>query len=78
MIFCRQATELLTDDMEGRLVGVRKWQYRMHMAVCGRCQAHRKQMETTVETLHKMPKEAPSDDTKARALATFRARTKTS
>jgi len=78
MILCRKATELLTDDMEGRLVGVRKWQYRLHLAICVRCQAHRKQMELTVETLHKLPKEAPDDDTKARALEAFRARKKSS
>jgi hypothetical protein len=74
MILCRQATELLTDDMEGRLRGFRKFQYRLHLAICGRCQAYRQQMHTTVETLHQLPKEPVPDETKSRALEAFRTR----
>ncbi len=74
MILCRTATELLTDDMEGRLTGVRKAQYRFHMLLCNRCRAHRRQMQTTIETLQKMPRESVSEESKSHALEAFRKR----
>jgi len=67
-MMCRDVVEA---DAES-LTGVQKLLYRFHMKVCPSCQAHHKQLETTVATLHSLPKEEPSEDAREKALAAFR------
>jgi len=72
MMMCRDVVEA---DAES-LTGLKKLLYRFHMNVCPSCQAHQKQVETTVATLAAMPKDEPSPDAREKALAAFRKNTK--
>jgi hypothetical protein len=72
MMMCRDVALAMTDAQEGKLGGLRKLLYRFHMSVCPHCQAHEKQLETTVATLNALPKEPPAEDAREKALAAFR------
>lgn len=67
-MMCRDVVEA---DAES-LTGLRKLLYRFHMNVCPSCQAHHKQVETTIATLASLPKDEPSQDAREKALAAFR------
>ena len=67
-MMCRDVVEA---DEES-LTGLQKVLYRFHMKVCPSCQAHHRQVETTVATLAAMPKDEPSQDAREKALETFR------
>ena len=71
-MMCRSVVEA---DAES-LTGLRKLLYRFHMSVCPHCQAHQRQVETTVATLSALPKDEPSRDSREKALAAFRKNTK--
>jgi hypothetical protein len=73
-MMCQEMTELMTDDMEGSLVGGRKASFDLHLAACSFCQAYRHQLETTVATLRRLPREETSEEAHARAVAAFRTR----
>jgi hypothetical protein len=68
MMMCRDVVEA---DAES-LTGWNKLMYRFHMHVCPACQAHHKQVETTVATLAHIEKDEPSEDAREKALAAFR------
>jgi len=76
IMWCREATELMTDDMEGRLDASKSRAFRLHVALCPYCRAHRRQLETTIATLGRMPVEPSSDASRERALAEFRSKKK--
>ena len=71
-MMCRSVVEA---DAES-LTGLKKLLYRFHMSVCPSCQAHHRQVETTVATLaalHRdLAKDEPSQDAREKALAAFR------
>ena len=67
-MMCRDVVDA---DAES-LTGLKKVLYRFHMSVCPSCKAHQRQVETTVATLHALPKETPSEDAREKALAAFR------
>lgn len=73
-MMCRDVGDAMTDAEEGALKGWRRLRYGMHMVICPFCRAHKQQYETTVSTLHALPKEAPSEDARDKALAAFRNR----
>ena len=56
---CRDATALLTEDAEGALAGVDKLTFAMHLTVCVACRRYRSQLDTTVDVLKVLPREAP-------------------
>ena len=62
IITCRQVSELLTEDAENALRGYNRARVRLHLKICTRCQAHKKQLDTTVAVLRAMPHEAPPED----------------
>ena len=72
MMMCRDIVDAMTDAQEGKLGGLRKVLYGFHMKVCPFCQAHEKQLETTVATMKALPKEAPASSAREKALAAFR------
>ncbi len=78
MMMCRQAVEAMTDAQEGALSGWRRLTYRLHLAICPACRAHRSQIETTVGVLHGAPRPDPSEDARRRALEAFQNRKKSS
>ena len=57
MMFCKKATSLLTEAKEGKLKGVQKLAFDFHLTVCPSCKRCRAQLDATVETLGKLPKE---------------------
>ena len=67
-MMCRDVVDA---DAES-LTGVKKLLYRFHISVCPSCQAHQKQVETTVATLAAMPKDEASEESREKALAAFR------
>ena len=67
-MMCRDVVEA---DAES-LSGVKKLLYRFHLSICPACQAHHRQMATTVATLAQLPKDEPSTDAREKALAAFR------
>jgi hypothetical protein len=69
MMMCRDVVDAA--DVES-LTAFQKLMYRFHMHVCPACQAHQKQVDTTVATLAAMPKDEPSEDAREKALAAFR------
>jgi hypothetical protein len=73
-MMCQEISELMTDDMEGSLVGARKASFHLHLSACASCKAYRCQLETTVATLRRLPPEETSAEARARAVAAFRAR----
>jgi hypothetical protein len=68
-MMCRDVVE--TDDAES-LTGLQKLLFRFHMSICPACQAHQRQVDTTVATLGGLPKDEPSEDAREKALAAFR------
>jgi hypothetical protein len=73
-MMCRDVVAATTDAEEGALKGWRRLSYRFHLGICPFCRAHAAQVETTVSTLRALPKDAPSDDSRERAIAAFRNR----
>ena len=69
MMKCRDIAEIAEPEA---LTGVQKAVYRFHMSICPACKANHKQLETTVATLHALPKEEPSADAREKALERFR------
>ncbi len=57
MMLCKKATSLMTEAKEGKLKGAQKVAFDLHLLVCGPCKRCRAQLDTTVETLRKLPKE---------------------
>ena len=74
MMMCQQAVEIVTDEHERRLVGWRGFSYRLHMAMCPFCRAHRRQVRHTVQALATLPKPTPSEEAVERAAAAFKNR----
>jgi len=72
-ISCREVTELLTEASEGTLHGWKKLQVKFHMGVCKPCQCYRSQVETTVATLHAMPRGSAPDELKRSLVEQLRA-----
>jgi hypothetical protein len=56
---CRQATCLVTEEREGQLSAWKRWRYRLHMAVCGRCQAYVRGFDQVLQALASLPPEPP-------------------
>jgi hypothetical protein len=68
MMRCRDIAEADADSLSG----LRKVLYRFHLSLCPACKANHKQVETTIATLNALPKNAPSEDAREKALAAFR------
>jgi predicted anti-sigma-YlaC factor YlaD len=77
-MMCREATERMTEAMEGRLSGLTKASFHLHLGMCAWCRRHKKQLETLVETLHSVPAPSVTPEARTQALAAFRARQKNS
>ncbi|AKT42474.1 anti-sigma factor family protein [Chondromyces crocatus] len=71
-ITCRQLTEMITDEGEGKLSPVQRLGYRFHLSWCSHCRIYVDQMLTTVETLKALPEEPVPEATQAELLAQFR------
>jgi predicted anti-sigma-YlaC factor YlaD len=69
MMTCRTATDLHTEAGEGKLSGLRKVRYAIHMAACSFCRRYRSQLEATIEVLRRVPREEAPEDL-VRRLAT--------
>jgi NMD protein affecting ribosome stability and mRNA decay len=74
---CRKVTELMTDDMEGKLQGLKKVELDFHMLLCPFCSRYKKQLETTIATVRETQKAEASADARTAAISAFRARKKT-
>jgi hypothetical protein len=55
MFACRDATQRMTDDREGKLEGTEKAKFRFHMFLCARCRAFRRQLDETVALVKEIP-----------------------
>jgi hypothetical protein len=78
MFSCRDATQMITDEREGALVGWRGVRYRIHMTICAHCKRCKRQLEDAVRLSTDIPAEEVSKDTEERALSAFRSRGKPS
>jgi len=74
MVTCRQATELMTDEREGKLEGARARGYRIHMFICGHCRAYRRQLGVTIDASRGVPREEVPPAALDELVAAFRAR----
>ena len=76
MFSCRDATNLMSDEREGRLAGGTRFKYACHMIICGHCRAFRRQLVETIAIVKEIPREEIPTKTEDEILAAFRARTK--
>jgi hypothetical protein len=73
MFSCRDATNLMTDESEGKLAG--SFKYRFHMAICAHCRAFQRQLRAAIALAKSIPREheAPAPEVEDRLAAAFRA-----
>jgi anti-sigma factor RsiW len=70
---CRDASELVTDYLEGALApGDRAW-FETHVGMCPSCRRYLRQMRLTINVLHHLPRPALSDEAMDELLGAFRA-----
>ena len=55
MLRCRDITEMVTDYSEEELSAWRRFNFKMHLAMCSHCRRYYAQMRLTVEQLAKLP-----------------------
>jgi uncharacterized Fe-S center protein len=78
MFSCRDATQMITDEREGALVGWRGVRYRIHMTICVHCRRCKRQLEEAVHLSTDIAAEEVSKEIEEKALAAFRSRGKPS
>jgi hypothetical protein len=76
MFSCRDATNLMTEESDGALHGVRGVRYRFHMLLCPHCKVFRRQLDETIAIVKEIPRAEPPTKTEDDLAAAFRARTK--
>ena len=74
MFSCRDATNLMTEEREGRLAGGTRFKYACHMIICGHCRAFRRQLVETIAIVKEIPREEIPAKTEDEIVAAFRAR----
>ncbi len=74
MFSCRDATNLMTDEREGRLSGGLRFKYACHMLICGHCKAFRRQLVETVAIVKEIPRDEIPPKTEEALVAAFRVR----
>jgi hypothetical protein len=72
---CRQATCLVTEEREGQLSAWRRWRYRLHLSMCGRCRAYVRGFDQVLEALPSLRAEPPPDELCDTLCARLRSRT---
>lgn len=71
---CIEATEAVTDYLEGRL-GVVAWlRFQLHLGLCPGCRVYLLQMKQTVRALGRLPAGPAPADVRLRLLARWRNR----
>jgi hypothetical protein len=68
---CLQTVEAMTDASEGALMGWRKVRYRVHITICPYCRAHRRQVETTIDTVKGLPPPTVDESARSEAIGAF-------
>lgn len=74
MFTCRDAMDLVTDEREGALRGVRGFRYRFHVLICPHCRTCRRQLDEVVTLAGETRQEAPASEIEASVVAALRAR----
>ena len=72
MLSCRQLTEHASDYLERELGPWRRLQVRFHLALCQHCRRYVAQIERTVATVRRLPKDPPSPEAAAAVLDALR------
>jgi predicted anti-sigma-YlaC factor YlaD len=69
---CRQAVELLTDYLEGALMGRDRARLEAHLADCEHCTAYLDQFRTTIAALGQVEPEALAPETQDELVRLYR------
>ena len=71
-IVCRQAVELVTDYLEGRLLAPQRRRFETHLAGCSGCRTYLEQMRQTIRALGQLSEDSIDAEAKDRLLNVFR------
>jgi len=74
MLSCREATELMTDDREGKLAESCRVSFRFHMFLCVHCRRYRRQLEMAIAAAKQTEREEVPPAVEEKLVAAFRAR----
>ena len=69
---CREAVELVTSHLEGKLDRDTERRFTEHLAECEGCDLYLDQFCPTIRMLGELPAESPRDDAGHRVLSAFR------
>jgi len=72
MLTCRQLTEPITDDAEGRLSFIERLSFQLHLGLCGACRRYLDQVRLTVRILGRLPPSPPPEQVRQQQLSCFR------
>lgn len=72
IVTCRQLTEMITDQKEGKLSSLQRAGYALHLAWCRGCRAYVEQMNWTLAAMKELPDEPVPDEARADVIAQFR------
>jgi len=75
LLSCRNLTEMLTNEREGKLSSWQRFKVRLHLKICGPCKRYTAQMDATVAAL-KTLREEPPDDVHESLVESFRKHTR--